>query len=221
MFALTTLLFSLLSLQPLLPDTAADYIEPGQDEAGFRAWLASDPTHQARFDAYGVYLRDAGVADVVPLWQLTRTASDWNKCAQPAFEVPPVTLWPGIVDTLRYTKEAVLPAVGAVEVLSTYRNPYLNSCAGGSARSVHRNNQELDMVPRYPIARAELMSRLCTVHARYGRRYDAGFGFYSGIRFHVDTWSYRAWGISAAEGGDQCRIALDRREAARADPNDG
>ncbi|MEN3972325.1 hypothetical protein WJS89_06560 [Sphingomicrobium sp. XHP0235] len=215
MHLFTALLFSVLALQPLLPDTAADYIEPGQDEPGFRAWIAADPTNRARFDAYAGYLRESGVADVVPAWQLTRTASDWNKCGQPAFEIPPAALWPGIVDTLRYTREAVKPAVGEIEVLSAYRNPYLNSCADGSARSVHRSNSALDMVPRYPLQRGDLMNRLCTMHARYGGQYDAGFGFYSGIRFHVDSWKYRIWGVDAAEGGDQCRIALARRAAAR------
>ena len=220
MALITALLFSLFAMQPLLPDTSAPYIDPGQDEAGFRAWVAADPTHQAQFDAYAAYLRGAGVAEVAPLWQLTRTASQWNECDQPAFEVPPVTYWAGIVDTLRYTQEAVKPAIGEVEVLSVYRNPYLNSCAGGSARSSHRNNQAIDMVPRYPFERGELMNRLCTMHARYGRQYDVGFGFYVGLRFHVDTWNYRIWGVDPDQGGDQCRIALSRREAAREDQHD-
>ncbi|WP_265587221.1 hypothetical protein [Sphingomicrobium arenosum] len=214
---LTAMLLALAPIAPMLPDTAADYIEPGQDHAGYQAWLAGNEPLQAEVEAYFAYLDAAGVGGVVPKWQLLRTASDWRKCGQPAYEVAPRAFWPEIVNTLRYVEEAVKPAVGEVEVLSSYRNPYLNSCAGGSARSVHRSNIALDVVPRYPFERADLMSRLCTIHARYGQRYDAGFGFYSGIRFHVDAWKYRIWGVTEAEGGRQCGIALERREAARID----
>ncbi|MCJ7421405.1 hypothetical protein [Sphingomicrobium astaxanthinifaciens] len=217
MSLLSAMLVAMAPIAPMLPDTAASYIEPGQDYAGYQAWRAGNPQLAAEIDAYFAYLDAAGVGSVVQRWQLLRTASDWRKCGQPAYEVPPRTLWPGIVNTLRYVAEAVVPAIGEVEVLSSYRNPYLNSCAGGSARSVHRSNIALDVVPRYPFERGELMNRLCTVHARYGRRYDAGFGFYVGLRFHVDAWKYRIWGVSEAEGGRQCGIALERREAARID----
>ena len=212
---LSAMLQAIQPIAPALPDPASDYIEIGQDRAGYDAWIAGNAPLQAEIDAYFAYLDGAGVGTIVPKWQLLRTASDWRKCAQPAFEVPPRTLWPGMVNSLRYVEEAVVPAIGEVEVVSSYRNPYLNSCAGGSARSVHRSNIALDVVPRYPFARGELMNRLCTMHARYGRRYDAGFGFYVGLRFHVDTWKYRIWGVTGEEGGRQCAIALQRREAAR------
>ena len=202
---------------PGLPDPAADYIEPGQDFAGYEAWLASNPAHASWVMQYKAYLDGEGVGDVVPIWQLLRTASQWHDCGQPAFEMPPQVYWPAMAETLRFVKDHVKPGIGEVEAVSVYRNPYLNSCAGGSARSVHRNNIALDVVPRYPFDRNELMSRLCTIHARYGKRYDAGFGFYVGIRFHVDAWKYRIWGVTEEEGGRQCGIALQRREAARID----
>ncbi|NNC48400.1 MAG: hypothetical protein HKO13_08240 [Sphingomonas sp.] len=216
--------FSLLAAQPAysgLPDPAADYIEPGQDRASYDAWLAANSAHPAWVAQYGAFLNAQGVGDVVPIWQLLRTASQWRDCGQPAFEMPPQVYWPAMVETLRYVRDHVKPVVGEVEAVSVYRNPYLNSCAGGSARSVHRGNIALDLVPRYPFRRADLMSRLCTMHARSGRENDVGLGVYVGVRFHIDTWQYRVWGISEAEGGDQCRIAWDRREAARgAQPND-
>lgn len=199
------------------PNTADPYVVVGQDLAGYRAWVASDPANAIRLSAYADYLRDAGVGDVVPVWQLARTASDWAKCSQPAFEVPPPELWANIVNSLRYVRDEVKPAVGEVEALSAYRNPVLNQCAGGSPDSVHKSNTAVDLVPRYPFDRNALMSRLCTVHARSGRRYGAGLGFYVGIRFHIDVSTYRNWGVTAEEGGDQCAIALERREAARAD----
>ena len=35
---------------------------------------------------------------------------------------------------------------------------------------------------------------VCRAHARNGRGYQAGLGFYSGRRFHVDSNGYRKWG---------------------------
>lgn len=197
------------------PNTADGYVIPGQDLAGYRAWVISNPAGAAALGAYADYLTQAGVGDVVPLWQLARTASDWAKCGQPPFEVPPSAVWPNIVNALRFVRDHVKPAVGEVEALSAYRNPVLNLCAGGSRQSVHQSNSAVDLVPRHPFARNELMSRLCTVHARWAMGNNAGLGFYVGIRFHIDTWKYRLWGITAEEGGDQCRIALERREAVR------
>lgn len=202
--------------QPYFAPSAA-YVAPGQDVAGYRIWVAADPRHSLRLAAYTDYLRAAGVGDVVPIWQLARTASDWHKCGQPAFEVPPTEAWGSIVNTLRFVRDHVKPAVGEVEALSAYRNPVLNACAGGSRESVHQQNVGVDLIPVYPFSRNDLMSRLCTVHARAGRSSNAGLGFYVGIRFHIDVWKYRAWGITAEEGGDQCAIALERREDARAE----
>lgn len=207
--------------QSFYPRPADEYVIAGQDEAGYRQWIEQSPYRAGQVDAYAAYLNAAGVGDVVPVWQLLRTASDWSKCGQPAFEIPPTELWPSIVNTLRYAKEQVVPAVGAVEAVSVYRNPYLNSCAGGSARSTHRSHFALDLVPVYPFTRSDLMSRLCTVHARRGRDYAVGLGFYVGLRFHIDSWKYRVWGVSEREGGRQCAIALARREIAREDQAGG
>ena len=203
------------SLSQPYASTAGPYVIAGQDLAGYRSWAAANPAQAAELAGYAGYLTSAGVGDVVPVWQLARTASDWAKCGQPPFEVPPRTLWPNIVNSLRFVRDEVKPAVGELEALSAYRNPALNQCAGGSPESVHMTNTGIDLVPRYPFERTALMSRLCTVHARAGRAKNAGLGFYVGIRFHIDVWKYRTWGITAEEGGDQCAIALERRDAAR------
>ncbi len=190
------------------------YVKPGQDLLGYQSWVRN-PDNAAALAAYSDYLYRAGVGDVVPIWQLARTASQWSDCGQPPYEVPPVETWPNIVNTLRFVRDQVIPAVGEVEVVSSYRNPVLNKCAGGSSKSVHMLNTAVDLTPIYFYSRSDLMSRLCTIHARAGRTASAGLGFYVGLRFHIDTWKYRAWGISAAEGGNQCAIALERREEAR------
>ena len=67
-------------------------------------------------------------------------------------------------------------------------------CAGGAANSVHQHLSAIDLVPRYPTSRDELMRRLCAVHAVEGPRYSVGLGFYAKHRFHVDSWKFRTWG---------------------------
>ena len=63
------------------------------------------------------------------------------------FEVPPTDEWPHMVQTLRYVRDYVIPAVGPVEAVSVYRNPALNVCAGGAPESAHRLDSAIDMVP--------------------------------------------------------------------------
>jgi hypothetical protein len=110
---------------------------------------------------------------------VVRTASDWSKCGQPPFEVPPTSEWPNIVQTLRFVRDEVIPAVGPVEPVSAYRNPQLNACAGGSQESAHLGFFALDLVPLTPTSREALVRILCEVHDRRGKAYGAGLGFYS------------------------------------------
>ena len=126
------------------------YVIIGQDEAGYRAWNLADPSRVARVSALSAYLNTYRVGGIVPTWQLLRTASDWQKCGQQAFEVPPPEYWPNLVQTLRFIHEQVIPAVGPVEIVSGYRNPTLNQCAGGAQESAHRYYQAIDMVPLTP-----------------------------------------------------------------------
>lgn len=173
---------------------AAEYVTAGQDEPGYRAWIARQPWRAGMVSSFHRYLSDAGVSYVVPTWQLLRTASDWQRCAAEPFEVPPAHEWDNIVQTLRFVRDYVVPAVGAVEPVSVYRNPILNECAGGAKESVHKQLSAIDMVPLRPTSRAELIDRLCSAHANSGSRYAVGLGFYTKLRFHVDSWKYRTWG---------------------------
>ena len=173
---------------------AADYVTAGQDEPGYRAWIARDPTRPVTVSAFHRYLDSAGVAYVVPTWQLLRTASDWQRCGAEPFDIPPVSEWANVVQTLRYVRDYVVPAVGPVEPVSAYRNPLLNRCAGGAANSVHQHLSAIDMVPLTPTNRDAMMERLCPIHAAEGRRYAVGLGFYAKLRFHVDSSRFRTWG---------------------------
>jgi uncharacterized protein YcbK (DUF882 family) len=112
--------------------------------------------------------------------------------------VPPTSEWPHIVQTLRYVRDYVIPAVGPVEAVSVYRNPQLNVCAGGAPESAHKLDSAIDMVPLKPITREVLMRTLCAGHSENGPRYNAGLGFYAYLRFHVDSTKFRRWNMDPA-----------------------
>ena len=177
---------------------AAPYISAGQDEPGYRSWYLAAPWRAAQVKAFNDYLEENQVGGVLPTWQLLRTATSWSDCGQQPFEVPPADEWPHMVQTLRYVRDYVVPAIGPVEAVSVYRNPVLNKCAGGAPESAHKLDSAIDMVPLTPIDRVSLMRRLCGIHSQHGAAYSAGLGFYAYLRFHVDSTKFRRWNMDPA-----------------------
>jgi hypothetical protein len=189
-------------------DAAAAYVTAGQDEPGYRAWMKADPVRALRVKAFNDYLVTYGVGGVAPTWQLIRTASDWHKCGDQPFEVPPTEHWPNIVHALRFIGAFVEPVIGQVEPVSAYRNPALNRCAKGAATSTHLTGGGVDMVPITPIARERLMVELCRIQLSKGSWNGIGLGFYKGLRFHIDARKNREWGTAGARGGWGCSAVL-------------
>jgi hypothetical protein len=197
-----------------LPPAAAEFdldkpansgLAPGQTAQDFRAWLSGSPANRAKLVAFRDYLAGQGVASVVPLWELTRTSSSWRECGAEPFEAPPQDKWEHLVNTLKFVRDEVVPAVGPVEVLSGYRNAKLNACSDGAPHSAHREYYALDMTPvNAAITRSGLIHSICPVHARDGRAYNAGLGFYSGRRFHVDSSKFRKWGSNGKGATSPC-----------------
>ena len=184
--------------QPATFDPAAAYITAGQDEPGYRSWYIAAPWRAGQVKQFNDYLESAGVAGIVPTWQLFRTATSWSECGGQPFEVPPTSEWPHIIQTLRYIRDFVIPAVGPVEPVSVYRNPVLNKCAGGAPESAHMHDSAIDMVPLKPIDREELMKTLCATHSKHGEAYGTGLGFYAFLRFHIDSTKFRRWNMDPA-----------------------
>ena len=184
--------------QPVAWDPAAPYITAGQDEPGYRSWYLAAPWRAGQVKSFNDYLVSAGVSDIVPTWQLLRTATAWKDCGGQPFEVPPSEEWPHMVQTLRYVRDYVIPAVGPVEPVSVYRNPALNACAGGAPESAHKLDSAIDLVPLRPIDRVSLMRTLCGMHSQHGEAYQAGLGFYAYLRFHIDSSKYRRWNMDPA-----------------------
>jgi hypothetical protein len=193
--------------QPVF-NPAASYITAGQDEPGYRGWMARASWRPVYVKAFNDYLVSNGVGGVAPTWQILRTATDWQKCGAEPFEVPPSYAWPNIVAALRYVGAFVEPVIGPVEVVSVYRNPRLNACAGGAPESTHRTMGAVDMVPLRPTTREALMSSLCRVHVGSGSWNSIGLGFYRGLRFHIDAKKFREWGTAGAAGGWGCTAVL-------------
>ncbi|MDQ8757093.1 hypothetical protein RCO27_12745 [Sphingosinicella sp. LHD-64] len=197
-----------LSVAPALAQELPD----GQSEADYRAWLDAAPGRRGEVMSFEAWQDAAGVRNVLPTYQVIRTASMWRPCGGAPFEVPPFTLWPGMTRTLRFIRDHVKPAVGEVEAVSGYRNPVLNVCARGSERSAHLDFFAIDLVPLRPTTRRQLFRELCPMHARYGRADGVGLGFYAFTRFHIDTRSFRRWG-AAGPGGNESPCAVLERGA--------
>jgi Peptidase M15 len=189
---------------------AAQELPEGQDEADYRAWRAADPSQEGRILSFEAWQDAAGVKGVLPTWQLLRTASMWRECGGQPFEVPPFTLWPDMVRTLRYIRDHVRPTLGPLQAVSGYRNPALNRCARGSERSAHLDFFALDLVPLQPVERGELFRRLCAMHARSGRGASAGLGFYAYQRFHIDSRGFRRWGSAGPAGNESPCAVIER-----------
>jgi hypothetical protein len=179
-------------------DPAAPYITAGQDEPGYRSWFLAAPWRAGQVRQFNDYLVTYQVAGIVPTWQLFRTATAWKDCGSEPFEIPPTSEWPNLVQTLRYIHDYVIPAVGAVEPVSGYRNPHLNQCAGGAPESAHKHYSAIDLVPLRPITREQLMKALCVAHSEHGAAYNAGLGFYAYLRFHIDSTKFRRWNMDPA-----------------------
>jgi hypothetical protein len=180
-------------------------VAPGQERADFHAWLARAPENRASVKSFRDHLKAKGVDDVLPIWQLVRTSSSWRECAAGRFEVAPRDKWDNIVTTLKFIERDVEPAVGDVQAVSGYRNAELNACSNGAPASAHRMFFALDLMPvDQDVSRGELVSKVCAAHARDGRAYKTGLGFYTGTRFHVDSNGFRKWGPNGSGATSPC-----------------
>lgn len=178
-------------------------LAPQKDADLFAAWRLG--AAKGDVDAIETYLRKEGVADILPLADILRSDARWRTCtaAQP-FAIPPRRLWPSMVSTLRYIRDELVPVTGPVRVVSGYRDPVANKCFKGASASRHLRFAALDLTPVRPLSRAELIARLCPLHARTGARFAVGLGIYRVTRFHIDTAGYRRWGADYHAASSPC-----------------
>ncbi|MBF8669546.1 DUF882 domain-containing protein [Pseudomonas putida] len=146
-------------------------------------------------------LVDARLYGIVPIHQLLRSASDWKLCHASPFAVPPAGNWPAVRSTLSLIK--ALDDQGILrqfEVVSAYRDPRLNVCAGGAANSAHTRAFAVDiLLPDWADP-----NPLCRFWQQYGQAWNMGLGRYPSGRIHVDTAGYRTWGGDGRAGSSFC-----------------
>lgn len=195
---------TLLAAASLAVPAAAQERAEGQDKADYLAWLAREPAARAQVLGFKAFLANYRLDDVLPTWQLVRTASMWRECNGPRFEVAPFTEWRHVATTLRFVKAHVMPVIGPVEALSGFRNEHLNQCAGGAKESAHRHFYALDLTPLSSVPREGMIRSVCAIHGWRGRGYEIGLGFYSGRRFHVDSKGFRRWGPDGRGATSPC-----------------
>lgn len=129
-----------------------------------------------------------------PVEQVLRQGSSWREFELPPYAIPPDSLWPLIIPTLKLLQEEIIPLIGEVEIVSGFRTPEYNELAGGASGSRHLFFQAVDVVPLTQIPKDELKKRLQQFWYEHGEQYNLGLGLYDYTRFHVDTWKYRNWG---------------------------
>jgi hypothetical protein len=177
------------------PDQALT--DPERDIVLFTIWHGK---HSAEVDPFSAYLVSENLAQVVPTYQLLRSASMWKECHAEPFEVPPTTEWEKVRDVLILLRELherqVLPGF---EVVSAYRDPRLNRCAGGAPGSSHQKFA-VDIAPLSP----EVGAHLCRFWREEGRKWNMGVSRYPSGRIHIDRTGYRTWGATHKRGSSYC-----------------
>ena len=146
-------------------------------------------------------LVEARLYGVVPIHQLLRSASDWRLCQASPFAVPPASHWPAVRSTLALIQ--TLDRQGILrqfEVVSAYRDPRLNACAGGAPSSAHMRAFAVDLL----LPRGVDPSPLCRFWQQHGQAWNMGLGRYPSGRIHIDTAGYRTWGGDGGAGSSFC-----------------
>ncbi|BBR55817.1 Peptidase M15 [Pseudomonas guariconensis] len=162
----------------------------------FAQWAGD---HETR--AFRQMLVDARLYGVVPIHQLLRSASDWRLCQASPFAVPPAAQWPQVRSTLALLK--TLDEQGILrqfEVVSAYRDPRLNACAGGAPGSAHTRAFAVDvLLPAWSDP-----NPLCRFWQQHGQAWNMGLGRYPTGRIHLDTAGFRTWGGDGHSGSSFC-----------------
>ncbi|MGB7404865.1 MAG: D-Ala-D-Ala carboxypeptidase family metallohydrolase [Pacificimonas sp.] len=180
-----------------------DGAPPG--EAMFTAWAAK-PQNASRVAEFEGQLERQGLLNIVPTYQLLRTALSWKGCKAEPFELPSRDRWQGAFNSLETLRDDIIPAIGPVEIVSGYRHEHLNRCAGGASRSVHREFGAFDGYAVGNLTRAEMIQRLCGWHNAKGGDLKAGLGIYRGKKFHLDVGlrGNRRWGSDYSGRSSPC-----------------
>ena len=167
--------------------------------AAFAQWRGP---HEAEVADFDVFLHSESLQGLVPLHELLRSASDWQKCEAEPFAVPPQAQWVDAASVLRLVKALkVAGLLGRFEMHSGYRDAALNQCAGGAARSAHLRAFAMDITPRHV---ETVLPALCNFWREQGPALNMGLGQYPSGRIHLDTRGHRTWGRDGSSKTSPC-----------------
>ena len=174
----------------------------------FESWLDKAPARRANVQAFESFLVAQGVAGVLPTREILLNDDTWSACHMDGpYSLAQRSYWPHIVGTLRYIRDEIVPAIGPVQVSSGFRDSAFNRCSGGAGDSAHTRFYALDLTPVHAISRTALIGTVCAGHSRHGAAYRIGLGFYDGVRFHIDSRSFRRWGADYHASTSPCARA--------------
>jgi hypothetical protein len=178
--------------------------EDDRDLALYREWL---PAHAAEVTAFESFLAQQKVMNVVPTYQLLRSASMWRECKASPFQVPPPAQWPLARDVLVLLQQLRGNGVlGPFAVASAYRGEALNRCAHGSRHSSHMRFA-VDIVPLGPTDD----QKLCSFWRAQGRAWNMGLSRYPSGRIHIDRTGWRSWGEDYTLRTSYCNQLAQKR----------
>ncbi|WP_092746973.1 YcbK family protein [Acinetobacter boissieri] len=177
----------------------------------YTQWL-SQKNHAQQAKAYESFLEKHHLANLIPSFELLRTARDWQKCFGQEYAVPSQELWQNQIATLNVFKQLIEQHVlSDFEVTSVYRDLPTNQCVGGASESRHLYNSAIDfrIGPSNPQAAdleriALAKAQLCKFWQQYGAGLNMGLGVYASGQIHIDTQGYRTWGANLNRNTSAC-----------------
>lgn len=169
--------------------------------ASYQQWLQRG-SHEAQVNRYYNFLIRHEVSRAVPMFELVRSARDWERCGSEPYAVPSSDLWDNLLPTLKVVQQlGDKDILDDIEITSVYRDAALNQCANGAPGSKHVHNSALDFrigrenpqpADLEKIARAK--HKLCEFWQQNGERLNMGLGLYASGQIHIDTEGFRTWG---------------------------
>lgn len=197
-----------------IPQEKTSYERPARPKVmpnSYRYWLMQGD-NQAKVREYEQFLEQHDVANIIPNFELFKTARDWAKCGKSEYMVPNRELWSNQLPTLKVIKYLVAARVLTdFEVTSVYRDLPLNQCAGGAGSSRHLYNSAIDfrIGPEFPDASdygfiENSKFKLCEFWRNHGQSLNMGLGLYASGQIHIDTQGYRTWGPDLTRNSSLC-----------------
>ena len=135
---------------------------------------------------YANFVKSLGLRNVTPRMVLS---PHFNKRGYTTNSLPPKSQWKKMAPTLKIIDRMASEMGRPVKcILSAYRSPRYNRAVGGKSRSLHMQNQAVDV--KFSGASPYHVARVAR-YLRSKRKFSGGVGQYSTF-VHVDTRGYNA-----------------------------